>query len=44
MIVYVIDENDQDIITTSEYHLSLVETLTGNDLNYYSGGKASLTP
>ena len=43
MIVYVIDGNDQDIITTSEHHLSLVETLSGNDLNYYSGGKASLT-
>ena len=41
MTVYVIGGINQDIVATSDNHLSPGETLTGNDLNYYPGGKGA---
>ena len=41
MTVYVIGGINQDIVATSDTHLRPGETLTGNDLNYYPGGKGA---
>jgi ribokinase len=41
MTVYVIGGINQDIVATSDSHLRPGETLTGNDLNYYPGGKGA---
>jgi ribokinase len=41
MTVYVIGSINQDIVATSDSHMRPGETLTGNDLNYYPGGKGA---
>ena len=41
MTVYVIGGINQDIVATSDSHPRPGETLTGQDLNYYPGGKGA---